>query len=80
MEMRAEGFGQIPQRTGFTPEYVMRGLSNMEWIDCKEEQTAKVADIYKDEEAFLNSQPHPKPLITKLSLPSTKEKTNRSTK
>ena len=32
----------------------------MEWIDYKKQQTAKVADIYKDDEAFLNSQPHPK--------------------
>ena len=38
----------------------MRGVNNMKWIDWKKEQTAKVADIYKDEEAFLNSTLKPK--------------------
>ena len=44
----------------FTPKYMMRGLNNMQWIDWKKEQTEKVANIYKDEEAFLNSNPKPK--------------------
>ena len=51
---------KFPKNSVFTPKYMMRGLNNMEWIDYKKEQTAKVADIYKDEEAFLNSQPRPK--------------------
>ena len=38
----------------------MKGLNNLEWIDYKKQQTAKVAQIYKDEEAYLNSQPRPK--------------------
>ena len=38
----------------------MRGTNNMKCINWKKEQTAKVADIYKDEEAFLNSNPKPK--------------------
>ena len=34
----------------------------MEWIDYKKQQTVKVVQIYvyKDEEAYLNSQPRPK--------------------
>ena len=51
---------KFPKGLTFTPKYMMRGLNNMEWIDWKKEQTDKVADIYKDEEAFLNSNPKPK--------------------
>ena len=50
----------FPKGLAFTPKYMMRGLNNMKWIDWKKEQTAKVANIYKDEEAFLNSNPKPK--------------------
>ena len=51
---------KFPKGFVFTPKYMMRGMNNMEWIDWKKEQTDKVADIYKDEEIFLNSNPKPK--------------------
>ena len=51
---------KFPEGLAFTPKYMMRGLNNLQWIDYKKQQTAKVTDIYKDEEAFLNSQPCPK--------------------
>ena len=39
----------------FTPKCMIRGMNNKRWIDWKKEQTTKVADIYKDKEAFLYS-------------------------
>ena len=49
---------KFPQGLAFTPKYMMRGMNNM--INWKKEQTAKVADIYKDKEAFLDSNLKPK--------------------
>ena len=59
---------KFPKGFVFTPKYMMRGMNNMEWIDWKKEQTDKVADIYKDEEKFLNSNPKPKASIKVLSI------------
>ena len=59
---------------------MMRGVNNMQWIDWKKEQTERVANIYKDEEAFLNSNPKPKAAYYKGLLTSKKVKTEHPTK
>ena len=51
---------KFPEGLAFTPKYMMLGLNNMRWINWNKQQIAKVADIYKDETAFLNSNLKPK--------------------
>ena len=48
------------EETAFTHKYIIAKGHRLEWIDWKKNGTAKVARIYKDKEAFLNSNPHPK--------------------
>ena len=51
---------KLPEGLAFTPKYMMRGLNSIQWMHYKKQQIAEMADINKDKEAFLNSQPHPK--------------------
>ena len=48
---------KFPEETAFTPKYVMAGGNRLDWIKWKKQQTAQVADIYKDEEAYLSTKP-----------------------
>ena len=41
---------QFLERLAVTPKNIMRGLNNLQYIDWKKQQIAKVADIYDDEE------------------------------
>ena len=46
----------FPKGLAFTPKY-MPGGNRVKWIDWKKKETARVADIYKKEEAFLSNKP-----------------------
>ena len=47
----------FPEGLAFTPKYMMSGANRLKWIDWKKKETARVTDIYKDEEAFLSTKP-----------------------
>ena len=45
----------FPKGLDFTPKYMISGGNRLEWIDWKQKETDRVADLYKDEEAFLST-------------------------
>ena len=48
---------KFPEGLAFTPKYIMSGGNRLGQIDWKKKETARVANIYKDEEAFLSTKP-----------------------